>query len=176
MKLKMISVFNVIVVLSFITRPVVLVIFLMRFTFYIQILFIFQKEIRQKIAQKAEGYVGSTRWCYACSSGHGRNTNKCNYFVYDVGREAGAKMPVRSFGRGPVGAGVGGWGTALSLSYWSRVLTPQRGDIVSAHDGGTYHMGIYVAYHTTVSANSRNVGKNSWPRGYSGIVYWRYTG
>ncbi|XP_028419192.1 uncharacterized protein LOC114544900 [Dendronephthya gigantea] len=140
-------------------------------------------DMRKKIAQKAESYVGSTRWCYSCSSGHGANTDKCNYFVYDVGREAGAKMPVRTFSwrGGPVGAGRGGWGTASSLDYWTRVSSPQRGDIVSAHSRGTYHVGIYVAYRTTVSANSHNVGKNCWPWGsyqsdYADHVYWRYTG
>ncbi len=107
------------------------------------------------------------------------NTNKCNYFVYDVGLEAGAKMPTRSWWRGPVGAGAGGWGKASSLSYWTRVSSPQRGDIVAAHLNGVYHVGIYVARRTTVSANSKDVGRKSWPfggQGYSDIVYWRYTG
>ena len=87
-------------------------------------------------------------------------------------------MPTRSWWRGPVGAGEGGWGEASSLSYWTRVSSPQRGDIVAAHRGGTYHVGIYVARDRTVSANSKDVGRKSWPFGGQGsdIVYWRYTG
>jgi hypothetical protein len=89
-------------------------------------------------------------------------------------------MPVRTFSLsgGPVGAGVGGWGTASLLNYWTRVSSPQRGDIVSAHQNNVYHMGIYVSYRTTVSANNVDVGRKNWPYsgGYSGIVYWRYTG
>ena len=118
-----------------------------------------------------------TRWCFACPSGHGRNTNKCNYLVEDVWREAGAKISVHTFSLrgGPVGVGIGWWGTASLLSYWSRVSSPQRGDIVSAHRRGTYHMGIYFARCRAASANDQNVGRNSWPwgaayPGYSVIV------
>lgn len=140
------------------------------------------QSISEKIAQKAESYVGSTYWSYASSCCHGANTNKCNYFVYDVGRAAGAKMPTRSWWRGPIGAGVGGWGTSNNVDYWYRVTSPQRGDVVAAHyPNGVYHMGIYVAYHTTVSANSNNIGRNEWPFGTkskAGLnkVYWRYQG
>ncbi|XP_028516476.1 uncharacterized protein LOC110244474 [Exaiptasia diaphana] len=77
--------------------------------------------IRKKIVEVANSKVGSTHWSYASSCCHGTNTNKCNYFVYDVGIEAGAKMPTRSFFRGPVGAGEGGWGNASSLDHWYRV-------------------------------------------------------
>ena len=138
--------------------------------------------VREKIATVAKKYVGSTHWCYACPSGHGRNTNKCNYFVYDIGLEAGAKMPKRVFSLrgGPVGASEGGWGKASSLSYWKRVSSPQPGDIVAAHKNNIYHVGIYVGNGETVSANSVNVGRNDWPYcpypKYYDILYWRYTG
>ena len=139
--------------------------------------------MRENIATMAKKYVGSTHWCYACPSGHGRNTNKCNYFVYDIGLKAGAKMPRRLFltRGGPVGAGEGGWGKASTLSYWERVSSPQPGDVVAAHNSNNvYHVGIYVGNDETVSANSDNVGRKDWPFGTkwdaSGIVYWRYTG
>jgi cell wall-associated NlpC family hydrolase len=124
--------------------------------------------------------VGSTHWSYASSCCHGSNTNKCNYFVYDVGREAGAKMPTRSWGRGPIGAGDGGWGKASSLSYWSKVSTPQAGDIVAALNinANAYHVGIYVGTNTAVSANNVDVGKNPkmFSDEYQNLVYWRYQG
>ena len=93
-------------------------------------------------------------------------------------------MPIRrrfGFDRGPVGAGQEGWGTASSLDYWTRVSSPGRGDIVSARattGDRAYHVGIYVAHGTTVSANNIDVGRKNWPfgGGYEGIVYWRYTG
>ncbi|XP_020905002.1 uncharacterized protein LOC110243258 [Exaiptasia diaphana] len=135
--------------------------------------------IRSKIAQVANNKVGSTHWSYASSCCHGANTNKCNYFVYDVGKEAGAKMPTRYFGfGGPVGAGAGGWGKASSLNYWSKVSSRQAGDIVAGHKSGTYHVGIYVGSNMVVSANSQNIGKNAnmFTQGYQDLVYWRYQG
>lgn len=140
------------------------------------------QSISEKIAQTAERYVGSTHWSYASGCCHGPNTNKCNYFVYDVGREAGANMPTRSFFRGPIGAGTGGWGTSSKVDYWKRVTSPQRGDVVAAHyPFDAYHMGIYVGPKTTVSANSHDIGRNEWPFGTGkrrgvNIVYWRYKG
>lgn len=91
-------------------------------------------------------------------------------------------MPTRSLWRGPIGAGVGGWGTLNKVDYWYRVTSPQRGDVVAArYRNNVYHMGIYVAHKTTVSANSDNIGRNEWPFGTGGregldIVYWRYQG
>ena len=143
-------------------------------------------EIRERIAKVAESIVGSKHWAYAANSGHGKNTYKCNYFVYDIGRMSGATMPIRTGllggNKGPVGAGKGGWGDPKAkLKCWKKVDTPQRGDIVAARNdpGGAYHVGIYVGSSTTVSANSKDIGKNAWPFGegrFKGknIVYWRY--
>ena len=91
-------------------------------------------------------------------------------------------MPTRSWWRGPVGAGNGGWGdsTLSKLGSWARLYgQPQRGDIVSARNGA-YHVGIYVGSNTTVSANRYDVGKNDWPFGPNKkayyVKYWRYQG
>ena len=89
-------------------------------------------------------------------------------------------MPTRSLRRGPIGAGVGGWGTSSKVDYWKRVTSAQRGDVVAAHNSdNVYHVGIYVSHQTTVSANGDNIGRNEWPFGnYGGlnVVYWRYEG
>ena len=134
-------------------------------------------EIREKIAKAAEGKVGSKDWAKDADCGPGKGKYKCNYFVYDVGHEAGATMPKRGLFRGPVGATASGWGdTKAKLKCWTKVCTPQRGDIVAACG----HVGIYVGPSTTVSANAKDVGKNAWPFGegrFKGknVVYWRYT-
>ena len=138
--------------------------------------------MREKIAQVALSKVGSTHWSFESSSGHGPNTYKCNYFIYDVGNEAGAKMPTGPTFPGPIGAGDGGWGdSSANLPKWSVVQSPQRGDVVGAHnERGIFHAGIYVGGSKTVSANAKDVGHTSWPFGKEGKtkgfnhVYRRY--
>lgn len=78
---------------------------------------------------------------------------------------------------GPVGAGAGGWGQASSLSYWYRVSFLQPGDIIAGiTPSGAYHVGIFVGSGMVVSANFKDVGKNSNMLSYRNRVYWRYKG
>jgi hypothetical protein len=51
-----------------------------------------QRATRERIANIAKRYAGSTDRAYATQKGNfARNTNKCNKFVYDVTKEAGAE-------------------------------------------------------------------------------------
>lgn len=76
----------------------------------------------------------------------------------------------------PVGAGKEGWGKAAKLDYWSRVTSPQAGDIVAGHHNNLYHVGIYNDSQSIVSANTYNIGSNDKMFNYQNLVYWRYQG
>jgi hypothetical protein len=52
-------------------------------------------DIRRRIAETARKYDGSKDWAYAKQKGNfPRNSNKCNQYVYDVTKEAGAEAAV----------------------------------------------------------------------------------
>ncbi len=52
-------------------------------------------DIRRRITDTALKYNGNTDWAYAKQKGDfPRNSNKCNQFVYDVTKEAGAEATV----------------------------------------------------------------------------------
>lgn len=55
-----------------------------------------REPIGARIARTARGYDGSTDWAFATRKDEfGPDTNKCNKYVYDVTREAGAEALTR---------------------------------------------------------------------------------
>lgn len=125
-----------------------------------------------KIASVARSKVGSDDWRYDREKGDfGKNTNKCNQFVYDVMVEAGIKpLPTVSkyviFSRPPT---AGEWADAsLKIDGWNVVAEAQPGDVVAeAHNyrDATGHCGIVVGNKLTASANSLvggTITQNDW--------------
>jgi hypothetical protein len=107
-------------------------------------------------------FVGSRQWTNDARR-EARNTvfepgtDKCNLFVYEmldlfrkkVGRDYGTPEAVTNperrrrllFPGGPITADV--WATAETLPGWTRVSTPEPGDVVAHWDGGEQgHVGI----------------------------------
>lgn len=124
------------------------------------------------IAKTARSKVGSTDWAYAKEKGNfGKNTNKCNQFVYDVIVEAGVNPPPTVpryiiFSRPPT---AGEWADPnTAIAGWSVVTSPQPGDVIAeAHNysDATGHVGIVVGDKATCSASSREGGtivENDW--------------
>lgn len=110
---------------------------------------------REKIAHIAESYNGSTDWAYAVRKGaFACNTNKCNAFVGDVTKEAGAPASVIGSdgkSRYPLAAEWADKNT--TVANW-RVLgpgeMPQPGDVAAykLSGGGTSfsgHSGIVTS-------------------------------
>jgi len=148
---------------------------------------------QQKIADTAEKYNGSPDWAFAAKTGaFACNTNKCNEFVGDVTKEAGA--PVSVIGsdgkpRYPLAAELADKNT--KIANW-RVLgkdeKPQPGDIAAykMSGGGTAysgHSGIVVSVDRNgtvhgMAAHDRVVGPddkfNSTPT--RAVTYRRYEG
>ncbi len=109
----------------------------------------------QNIAATAGKYNGSTDWAFTAQKGaFARNTNKCNAFVGDVTKEAGAPASVTGRdgkSRYPLAAEWADKNT--KIAYW-RVLgkdeTPQAGDVAAYKlpGGGTSfsgHSGIVTS-------------------------------
>ncbi|MGA8013971.1 MAG: CHAP domain-containing protein [Candidatus Acidiferrales bacterium] len=116
---------------------------------------------RDKIAVTARKYNGSTDWGFAKRKDNfASGTNKCNKFVYDVTKEAGATATVTGSdgkSRAPL---AGEWADPNTHIPGWRVLgpneTPQPGDVAAYKlpGGGTSfsgHSGIV----TDVEANGR---------------------
>jgi hypothetical protein len=90
----------------------------------------------------------------------GKNTNKCNKFVYDVLVEAGVTPPPEVpkyvvFKRPPT---AGEWADpSVKIEGWVVVTDPKPGDVVAeAHhySDATGHVGIVVGDKQTVSASA----------------------
>ncbi|QDV35077.1 hypothetical protein [Tautonia plasticadhaerens] len=122
-----------------------------------------------KIVEVAKRHVGSALWAYSVEKGDfGKNTNKCNLFVYDVMVEADARpLPVvsrRIFWTRPPLARE--WADpAVEIEGWDVVSSPEPGDVISeAHEyaDATGHVGIVVGPGETVSAASNAVLRNDW--------------
>ena len=125
-----------------------------------------------QIAKVARSKVGSEEWLYSKEKGNfGKNTNKCNQFVYDVMIEAGVSPPPTVpryviFSRPPT---AGEWAdSSTTITGWTVVTEPQPGDVVAeAHNysDATGHCGIVVGSKLTCSASSLEGGKivqNDW--------------
>jgi cell wall-associated NlpC family hydrolase len=124
------------------------------------------------IVRVARSKVGSQDWAYAKEKDDfGKNTNKCNKFVYDVLVEAGVKPPpvvpkYVVFTRPPT---AGEWADPqVKIEGWAVVSSAQPGDVVAeAHQysDATGHVGIVVAEKLTVSAAATVGGtivQNDW--------------
>jgi hypothetical protein len=95
-----------------------------------------QRAIRNRIAETASKYRGRTDWAYAKQKGNfPPNTNKCNKFVYDVTKEAGAEGRVTGSGgkqRPPLASEWADRNT--KITNWrplEKDETPQPGDVAA---------------------------------------------
>ncbi len=97
------------------------------------------KKIRDRIVKIAKKYEDSTDWAYDKKKGNfGKNTNKCNKFVYDVLKESKASPglpngnPIKKFfgyGSPPT---AGQWADPnYDIPGWKVVSKPQAGDIAA---------------------------------------------
>lgn len=128
--------------------------------------------LTDNIAKVARSKVGSDDWLYSKEKGNfGKNTNKCNQFVYDVAVEAGVSPPPTVpryviLTRPPT---AGEWADPnTAIAGWSVVTDPKPGDVVAeAHNysDATGHCGVVVGAKQTCSASSYEGGKivqNDW--------------
>lgn len=115
---------------------------------------VFIRETWQRIAQIARKYNGSSDWAYSKRKDNfPANTDKCNKYVYDVTKEAGAEALTKGSNdkmRPPL---AGEWADpSVSIQNW-RVLAPgerpQLGDVAAyplpGHATYTGHSGIVTA-------------------------------
>ncbi len=143
------------------------------------------QQTREDIAKTAEKYKDSTDWAYDKKKGaFGCNTWKCNQFVGDVVKEAGAPAEVN--GRYPT---AGEWADKKTkIDNW-RVLgadeKPQAGDVaaykIPGCHGCTGHSGIVVGVDSqgvhAMAAHYDVVGPdNKFQPSNSAVVFRRYTG
>jgi len=114
-----------------------------------------------EIVKVAISKVGSNQWQYAVEKDDfGKNTNKCNKFVYDVMVEAKTNpLPQVShyvvWSRPPLAREWADPNT--TIEGWKIVTSPQPGDVVAeAHNyaDATGHVGIVVAKNQTISASA----------------------
>lgn len=151
---------------------------------------VFIEDSRQKIAKIARKYRGRTDWAFEKRKDNfPPNTDKCNKFVYDVTKEAGAEPLVRGSDgklRPPLAAE---WANPnVDIPNW-RVLAPeekpQPGDVAAyplpGHSGYTGHSGIVTSVdadgttHAT-AAHHDVVGPDDKFQHVKGITFRRYTG
>jgi len=141
---------------------------------------------RAKIATAATNDIGSTAYNYdVAKDNFGKNSWKCNKFVFDQIKEAGVPAPTTP-GGWPLPAGewadknkfVKGW-VILAPSF-----TPSAGDVAAeAHNytGATGHTGIVAGFGQTISASDvdASVVRNDWgfrPDNKGVTVFRRYIG
>lgn len=152
---------------------------------------VFIRETRSRIAIIARKYNGSTAWGYRKrKDDFGPNTNKCNKFVYDVTKEAGALALVIGSDGKPRPPLAGEWADShVSIPGW-RVLdpneSPQPGDVAAwphRYSDATGHSGIVVsvgqagdvtamAAHTVLVAPDNSFNRSM----HSKVTYRRYVG
>ena len=154
-----------------------------------------QQSMGDKIANVAKSKVGSHDWDYDKEKDNfDKNTNKCNKFVYDVLKEAGASPGTPNTSLVKKILGMQGYPPVAqqwadpnySIPNW-RVLqpgeSPQPGDVVAQkinYSDATGHVGIVVGNGQTVSQWSEPqeiVGQNDWgfrPEQQGQVVYRRY--
>lgn len=147
-------------------------------------------EIRERVAEIAEGYLGSEEFAKEAVFGAFRQgSNKCNCFVEHVLNLAGIQPPMMPSGEWPLTAN--GWAnTQHPIPGWVIVTTPMRGDVAAVpRSGDDGHVGIYVggSGRTVIGAGALEVGYSTthfltgvgmgFLRNASGpIVYRRYVG
>jgi RHS repeat-associated protein len=149
-------------------------------------------QVRANIAAAALSYDGSSDWATdARKDDFGPGSNKCNKFVYDVTKEAGATAQVKADNGNTRPPLAGEWANPKTeIKNW-RVLkpeeAPQPGDVAAYKIGqgntpnATGHSGIVVGGPNgttrTISAHSSFVGPPSDQfLNRQDTVYRRYTG
>lgn len=152
---------------------------------------VFIREARSRIAMIARKYNGSRAWAYARRKDtFGPNTNKCNKFVYDVTKEAGAPALVMGSDGKPRPPLAGEWANPdISIPGW-RVLgpneSPEPGDVAAwphRYSDATGHSGIVVSVNQggrviAMAAHSVSVAPDdSFNRStHTDVLYRRFTG
>ena len=153
---------------------------------------VFIDETHRRIAETAQKYVGSTLWGFAKRKDNfPRGTNKCNKFVYDVTRKAGAPAIVMGSDGKPRPPLAAEWADPNTPIPGWRVLgpdeAPQPGDVAAwpfRYSDATGHSGIVASvdvsgHVTAVAAHDLVVGKDeSFNRSaaHPRVTYRRYTG
>jgi hypothetical protein len=158
-----------------------------------------EESANDSIVPVARSYRNNTSWAFSANRPpYGKNTNKCNLFVYEILNEAGASVSMKTRDRGflkglfseryvkhpPL---AGQWANpGVSIPGWRVVSTPQPGDVVAeASQGNNYtgHVGIVSEVNNggqngkTVSASHDKVVENDWGfRSGQNMVFRRYQG
>lgn len=143
------------------------------------------------IVPTIRGYVGDKKWAYSADYPPGKNTNKCNQFVYDVLNEAGARVPMMKrtrFGiRRPDHPPLAEqWAkSGVSILGWEVVSRPKPGDIAAEaieYSDASGHVGIVSSVSEdgsgkTISATAEEVVENDWGfREGQNVTFRRYRG
>ena len=145
---------------------------------------------RKKIDQIARGYNNNKAWCFDCKKDNfGVGTNKCNKYVYDVTKEAGAtgEITIKGTKRAPLAAEWADKNT--KIKNW-RVLkdgeTPLPGDVAAYKlEGGgasfSGHTGLMISNGSGGLTNISAHGDAVYPtpnqfESNPSTVYRRYTG
>lgn len=152
---------------------------------------VFIDESRERIASTARKYDGSAAWAFdKRKDNFGPQTNKCNKFVYDVTKEAGAPAVVVGSDGRPRPPLAAEWADpAVSIPDW-RVLgpkeQPQPGDVAAYKlpGGGTAfsgHSGIVTAVGPdgvvhAMAAHASVVGPDNKFQHVKGVTFRRYVG
>lgn len=129
------------------------------------------QDIRNNIVRIAENYEGSTAWGYYVAKGNfPARCNKCNLYVYDVLKKAGAN-PGLPHVNGKFPSTAADWANPfVKIPGWI-VLTskqaPMPGDIVAVQENysdATGHVGIVIGPNLTSSFSSytQQVTENDW--------------
>ncbi len=151
---------------------------------------VFIKDPHQQTAKIAKKYDGSTDWAYGKRKDNfPQDTDKCNKFVYDVTKEAGAEALTRGSDgkmRPPL---AGEWADPkVKIPNWE-VLPPAEfpkpGDVAAyqlpGHATYTGHSGIVTSVDAdgtvhAIAAHAAVVGPDDKFQRIAGVVFRRYIG
>lgn len=147
---------------------------------------------RKRVAKIAEKYDGRTEWAFdKRKDNFGPGTNKCNKFVYDVTKEAGAPATVIGSDGKPRPPLASEWADPHTDIVGWRVLgpnkTPHPGDVAAYKlpgGGASFsgHSGIVTSVDPdgtvhAIAAHDDVVGPDSkFQQTGKGVVFRRYTG
>jgi CHAP domain len=148
-------------------------------------------EIRRRIADTAIKYNGNTDWAYARQKGNfPRDSNKCNQYVYDVTKEAGAEATViGSDGKRRVPLAAEWADPNTKIENWmvlGKNERPQPGDVAAYKQPGggvqfSGHSGIVTSTDSNglvraMAAHSEAVGPDDRFQLRPGVTFRRYSG
>jgi CHAP domain len=147
-------------------------------------------ETSDRIVRTAKKYNGSTAWAFAKrKDDFAPGTNKCNKFVYDVTKEAGAPAIVIGSDGKPRPPLAAEWADPRTPIPGWRALgpneTPQPGDVAAyklpGHATYTGHSGIVTGVDANdtvhaIAAHGNLVGPDDKFQRVRGVTFRRYTG